>query len=64
MDIQLFSTIIEIIGVISFSISGAMVAIKRKADLFGVVLLAIITALGGGLTRDVISAFHHLQFSV
>lgn len=57
MDIQLFSTIIEIIGVISFSISGAMVAIKRKADLFGVVILAIITALGGGLTRDIILSF-------
>ncbi len=53
----LFATIIEIIGVIAFSISGAMVAIRRKTDLFGVILLAILTAFGGGLTRDVIFSF-------
>ncbi len=54
---ELFYTIIESLGVVAFSISGAMVAIRRKTDLFGVVLLAIITALGGGLTRDVIFSF-------
>ena len=51
---EIFSTFIEILGVIAFSISGAMVAIRRKTDLFGVILLSIITAYGGGLTRDVI----------
>ncbi len=54
---ELFSTAIEIIGVIAFSISGSMVAIRRKTDLFGVILLSIITTLGGGLTRDVILSF-------
>ena len=54
---ELFYTIIESIGVIAFSVSGAMVAIRRKTDLFGVILLAIITTLGGGLTRDVIFSF-------
>lgn len=54
---DLFYTIIESIGVVAFSISGAMVAIRRKTDLFGVILLAIITTLGGGLTRDVIFSF-------
>lgn len=54
---EIFSTVIEVIGVFAFSISGAMVAIRRKTDLFGVILLAIITALGGGLTRDVILSF-------
>lgn len=54
---NLFYTIIETIGVIAFSISGAMVAIRRKTDLFGVILLSIITTLGGGLTRDVIFSF-------
>ena len=49
-----FSLAIELLGVIAFAISGAMVAIRRKTDLFGVILLAIITACGGGLTRDVI----------
>ncbi|MBR5321269.1 MAG: trimeric intracellular cation channel family protein [Clostridia bacterium] len=54
---DLFYTIIESIGIVAFSISGAMVAIRRKTDLFGVILLAIITTLGGGLTRDVIFSF-------
>ena len=54
---EVFSTVLEVIGVIAFSISGAMVAIRRKTDLFGVILLAIITTLGGGLTRDVILGF-------
>ena len=54
---ELFSTILEVLGVIAFSISGAMIAIRRKTDYFGVVLLAIITALGGGLTRDVVLSF-------
>ena len=54
---ETFYTIIEIIGVIAFSVSGAIVAIRRKTDLFGMVLLAIITTHGGGLTRDVILSF-------
>ena len=54
---ELFSTILEVLGVIAFSISGAMIAIRRKTDYFGVVLLAIITTLGGGLTRDVVLSF-------
>ncbi len=54
---EIFSVVIESIGVIAFSISGAMVAIRRKTDLFGVILLTIITAFGGGLTRDVILSF-------
>lgn len=57
MDINTFSAIIEILGVLAFSVSGAMVAIRRKTDLFGVILLSIITTLGGGLTRDVIFSF-------
>lgn len=54
---EIFATVIEVIGVIAFSISGSMVAIRRKTDLFGVILLSIITTLGGGLTRDVILSF-------
>ena len=54
---ELFSTIVEILGVVAFSISGSMVAIRRKTDLFGVILLSIVTAHGGGLTRDVIFSF-------
>jgi uncharacterized membrane protein YeiH len=42
----------DVLGTAAFAISGAMVACKRRADLFGVVFLAEITALGGGMTRD------------
>ena len=45
---------LEILGIIAFSISGALVAIKSKFDLFGVVVVGIITAVGGGITRDIL----------
>jgi len=46
--------IIEMLGTIAFAISGAMVAVQRKMDLFGVVLLGMTTAVGGGIIRDLI----------
>ena len=46
--------ITEIIGTIAFSISGAMLAIERKLDLFGVVFLGATTAIGGGIVRDIL----------
>ncbi len=45
--------IIEIIGTIAFAVSGAMVAINRKMDIFGVCVLGVTTAVGGGMIRDV-----------
>lgn len=45
---------LEILGVISFAVSGAMVAIDNECDLFGVVFLSITTCFGGGIIRDVI----------
>ena len=46
--------IIGLVGIISFSASGAMVAIDRETDLFGVIILSCVTCFGGGLTRDLI----------
>lgn len=46
--------IIEIIGTIAFSISGAMVAIDRDLDVFGVLFMGLVVALGGGTIRDVL----------
>jgi uncharacterized membrane protein YeiH len=45
-------TVLEIIGVFSFSISGALMAIDKENDFFGVIFLAIITSFGGGMLRD------------
>ena len=49
MNIQL---IIEVLGTIAFAVSGAMLAIERKMDAFGVLFLGLVTALGGGFMRD------------
>ena len=46
--------ILELIGAAAFSVSGAMVAIEKRADIFGVIFLAVTTALGGGVIRDVL----------
>lgn len=44
----------EVVGTIAFAASGAMVAIDRGLDLFGVIFLGVITACGGGILRDII----------
>lgn len=54
MYTEIVMDIICIIGVIAFGISGAMVAVKKRTDPFGVVFLAVITATGGGITRDLL----------
>lgn len=44
---------IEIIGVISFAVAGAIVAIDKETDIFGVVFLSLMTCFGGGIIRDI-----------
>ena len=46
--------LIENIGIIAFALSGAVVAAKKDMDIFGINLLALVTATGGGLIRDII----------
>ncbi|MCY1136968.1 TRIC cation channel family protein [Actinoplanes sp. Pm04-4] len=45
---------LELVGLFAFSVSGALMAIRKGFDVIGIVLLAGITALGGGVARDVI----------
>lgn len=54
MYTELVMDIICRIGIIAFAVSGAMVAIKKHTDPFGVVFLAVITATGGGMIRDIL----------
>ena len=49
-----FIFVLEIIGTIAFASSGAMVAIEKKMDIFGVNILGATTAVGGGMMRDII----------
>lgn len=52
MDI--FILILELVGTVAFSISGAMTAMKKNMDIFGVMILGLTTAVGGGVIRDLI----------
>lgn len=45
---------VEIIGTIAFAVSGAMVGIRNKMDIFGVAILGMTTAIGGGCIRDIL----------
>lgn len=51
---MLMINIFEYIGTIAFAISGALLGCKKRLDYFGVVILSIITAIGGGIIRDVL----------
>lgn len=46
--------ILELIGTVAFASSGAMIAIEKKMDIFGVNVLGATTAVGGGIMRDII----------
>lgn len=51
---ELFVTVLEIIGTVAFAASGAMTAMRKHMDLLGIVVLGIVTAVGGGIIRDLI----------
>lgn len=46
--------ILEVTGTIAFAVAGSLVAIKKRLDIFGVAMLAVTTAVGGGMIRDVL----------
>ncbi|MCD2426220.1 trimeric intracellular cation channel family protein [Niabella pedocola] len=48
------SEIIEILGTIAFAISGTFSAMQRKLDVFGVLIIAFVTSVGGGTIRDML----------
>lgn len=45
---------LDLIGIFVFAISGALLAVRKNFDVFGIAVLAEVTALGGGLFRDVV----------
>ena len=44
----------DIIGTLAFAVSGALVGLSRRMDIFGISVLALATAVGGGMVRDVL----------
>ena len=53
-NMDTFIFVLEIIGTVAFASSGAMIAIEKKMDIFGVNILGATTAVGGGMMRDII----------
>lgn len=45
---------LDLIGTLAFAISGALTAVHKKMDLFGVLIIAFVTAVGGGTLRDIL----------
>ncbi len=54
--------IIDILGTFAFAISGALVAKNKSFDVFGVIIIAFVTAVGGGMIRDVLINAHPINW--
>ena len=55
MDYQSIVTfVMEMAGTVAFAASGAMVGVERNMDIFGVSVLGVATAVGGGMIRDIV----------
>ncbi|MBC8304400.1 MAG: trimeric intracellular cation channel family protein [Pelagibacterales bacterium] len=54
--------ILDIVGTFAFAISGALVASDKKFDLFGVIIIAFVTAVGGGMLRDILMNAHPINW--
>ncbi|MEE3149288.1 MULTISPECIES: trimeric intracellular cation channel family protein [Leeuwenhoekiella] len=48
------ASIIDILGTIAFAISGVITATKKRMDLFGILIIATVTSVGGGTLRDLL----------
>lgn len=53
-----FVFLLELIGTVAFAASGSLTAMRRHMDLLGVIVLGVITSVGGGILRDVILGHH------
>ncbi|MDY8137427.1 trimeric intracellular cation channel family protein [Aquimarina sp. 2201CG5-10] len=47
-------SVLDILGTVAFAISGALSAMNRKLDVFGIFIIAFVTAIGGGTLRDIL----------
>ncbi len=51
---EIFVKVLELIGTVAFAASGALIAMRKHMDLLGVIVLGVVTAVGGGILRDLI----------
>ena len=57
MTVETILFAIEIIGTIAFAITGVITALEKKFDIFGAIVLGTVTAVGGGIVRDLILGY-------
>lgn len=50
---------IDILGTFIFALSGAVAGVKKGFDVFGVFAIAVVTAIGGGVIRDICLSVRH-----
>ena len=58
-----FISILDYLGTVAFAVTGASKAISHKADIFGIIILATVVGVAGGITRDVIFGRFPTAFS-
>lgn len=58
-----FISILDYLGTIAFAVTGASKAITHKADIFGIIVLASVVGVAGGITRDVVFGRFPTAFS-
>ena len=54
MEGNLLFTAVEMVGMVAFALYGALVGLKYRLDLFGILLMGITASLGGGVVRDLL----------
>ena len=57
MNLDSILLAIELIGTVAFAITGVITAIEKKFDIFGAIVLGTVTAVGGGIMRDIILGY-------
>jgi uncharacterized membrane protein YeiH len=54
VDASVVQQVLDLVGIFVFGITGALVGVRKKLDVFGIQVLALVTGLGGGFLRDVL----------
>ena len=54
MDASLLSLVLDLAGVFVFALAGALAAVRARFDVIGLVVVAMVSSIGGGLVRDVL----------
>lgn len=52
-----FTLVVDILGVIAFSISGVLLSMRKRMDAFGILIIAFVTSVGGGTLRDILLGY-------